>query len=50
VTPEPVLLSGLVLAGVVALSVVFSPERRRVPAEGLEQASPGPSADRRASV
>ena len=43
-TPEPVLVSGLVLAGMVALSVVFSPERRRVPAEALEQALPGPSA------
>ncbi len=34
VTPEPVLVSGVVLAGVVALSVMLSPERRAIEGEG----------------
>jgi Flp pilus assembly protein CpaB len=50
VTPEPVLVSGLVLAGVVALSVVLPPERRAIEVEGPGQASPDPSAEQGASV
>ena len=49
-TPEPVLVSGLVLAGIVALSVVMSPERSATGADGPEPASPDSGAEAGASV